>query len=540
MAKFFVPLALVLAVFVAVGSAKKGFKAPPNGAKPLSDKEIASHPKQKPGSKTHRAVVPVAFDAAVAWPKCISIKTVRDQGQCGTCWAVSATSVLSDRLCIASGQTANVMVSATEAAGCSVAGQTPDQNCQAGGDAASVYKYAAMKGLSTGGEYNSAVGCVPYNVPSDKAVPQTCATACTNSKYTTPLPQDQKLVDSYWINYQKGGKEAVLNQTQIDTIVSQMQQDILANGPLTATMTVYSDFQDWDATQSFYTGPKAGAENMGGHAVVITGWNRTSAGVPYWLIRNSWSTQAGEQGIFWIALGKNTVGIESTISAPIVKMPNPCLTTSFCDQAIDQAIAINAKTASPSFFLFQGNCTLQVSVKPDGKLTPVGAANPIGKMIIGAPSGPITSYMISADKLWLINSAGDAASGCEVPAGAAKVLCSGRGTATAGSSAQATFYKSGVLNKWSYLPQYKEWLFNTQGQGTSVKDMLTSNFALGVTAMLNVDGTKMVMFGKDAAGKGVSGVMTYPTSATSGFTWATKPGPASSLLSCAVAAPGRR
>ena len=68
------------------------------------------------------------------------------------------------------------------------------------------------------------------------------------------------------------------------------------------------------------------------------------------------------------------------------------------------------------------------------------------------------------------------------------------------------------------VPQYKEWLFNTQGQGTSVKDMLTSNFALGVTAMLNVDGTKMVMFGKDAAGKGVSGVMTYPTSATSGFT----------------------
>ena len=100
---------------------------------------------------------------------------------------------------------------------------------------------------------------------------------------------DLLLVDSYWINYQKGGKEAVLNQTQIDAIVSQIQQDILANGPLTATMTVYSDFQDWDATQSFYTGPKAGAENMGGHAVVITGWNRTSAGVPYWLIRNSWS-----------------------------------------------------------------------------------------------------------------------------------------------------------------------------------------------------------------------------------------------------------
>ncbi|GAU91150.1 hypothetical protein RvY_03463 [Ramazzottius varieornatus] len=539
MAKFLVPLALVLAVLAAVGSAKKGFKAPPNGAKPLSDKEIDSHPKQKPGGKTHRAVVPVAFDARKVWPNCKSISTIRDQGQCGTCWAVSAASVLSDRLCIASGQTINVMISASQTAGCSVAGQSPDANCQAGGDASSAYKYAAINGLPTGGAYGSNQGCVPYNVPSDKAVPQTCATKCTNPTYTTPLPQDLKLVDSYWINYQKGGKQAQMTQVQIDAVVSQIQQDIMANGPLTATMEVYDDFQDWDATQGVYTGPKAGAADLGGHAIVIIGWDRTPAGVPYWLIRNSWSDQAGEKGIFWLALGKNTVGIETTISAPIVKMPNPCLTSSFCDQPIDQAMSIDAKNPTAPIFLFQGNCSLQVTVKPDGKMTPVSPAAPIGKSIIGAPPGPITSYMINADKLWMINPAGEAASGCSVPTGATKVLCTARGTASGGSSAQSTFYKSGVMNKWSYVPQYTSWLFDQTNKGTNANTLLTDNFA-SVNALQNVDGTKMVVFGKDKAGKAAAGVLTYPTSATSGFTWATKPGPTSALLSCATAAPGRR
>lgn len=96
-------------------------------------------------------------------------------------------------------------------------------------------------------------------------------------------------MDSYWINYQKGGKQAQMTQAQIDAVVSQIQQDIMANGPLTATMEVYADFQDWDATQGVYTGPKAGSADLGGHAVVIIGWDRTPAGVPYWLIRNSWS-----------------------------------------------------------------------------------------------------------------------------------------------------------------------------------------------------------------------------------------------------------
>ena len=48
--------------------------------------------------------LPRAFDARVAFPKCAGvIGSVRDQGKCGSCWAVAATEVMNDRLCVASG-----------------------------------------------------------------------------------------------------------------------------------------------------------------------------------------------------------------------------------------------------------------------------------------------------------------------------------------------------------------------------------------------------------------------------------------------------
>jgi cathepsin B len=33
------------------------------------------------------ANIPASFDSRTAWPKCDSIKEVRDQANCGSCWA---------------------------------------------------------------------------------------------------------------------------------------------------------------------------------------------------------------------------------------------------------------------------------------------------------------------------------------------------------------------------------------------------------------------------------------------------------------------
>jgi len=46
--------------------------------------------------------IPKEFDSRVYWNKCESIKEIRDQGSCASCWAVSAATTMSDRICIGS------------------------------------------------------------------------------------------------------------------------------------------------------------------------------------------------------------------------------------------------------------------------------------------------------------------------------------------------------------------------------------------------------------------------------------------------------
>jgi cathepsin B len=41
--------------------------------------------------------IPDEFDSRVQWPNCPTIKEVRDQGNCGSCWAISAVEAMSDR-----------------------------------------------------------------------------------------------------------------------------------------------------------------------------------------------------------------------------------------------------------------------------------------------------------------------------------------------------------------------------------------------------------------------------------------------------------
>lgn len=46
--------------------------------------------------------VPDKFDSRENWPSCPSLKEVRDQSNCGSCWAFGAVEAMSDRACIAS------------------------------------------------------------------------------------------------------------------------------------------------------------------------------------------------------------------------------------------------------------------------------------------------------------------------------------------------------------------------------------------------------------------------------------------------------
>merc|ERR1712017_56040 len=61
------------------------------------------------------ADIPDEFDSATNWPQCAKvINDIRDQSNCGCCWAFGGTSAASDRLCIATNATLSVPLSAQD------------------------------------------------------------------------------------------------------------------------------------------------------------------------------------------------------------------------------------------------------------------------------------------------------------------------------------------------------------------------------------------------------------------------------------------
>lgn len=62
--------------------------------------------------------LPDTFDAREQWPNCPSIGEIRDQSNCGSCWAVAAVEAMSDRTCIASNGKETVDISGTDLLAC--------------------------------------------------------------------------------------------------------------------------------------------------------------------------------------------------------------------------------------------------------------------------------------------------------------------------------------------------------------------------------------------------------------------------------------
>merc|ERR1712029_214472 len=55
------------------------------------------------------------------------------------------------------------------------------------------------------------------------------------------------------------------------------------------------------------------------HCVMATGYN-TSAPVPYWIVRNSWSSTWGEEGYIYLEMANNTCGLADDVTIPEVAL----------------------------------------------------------------------------------------------------------------------------------------------------------------------------------------------------------------------------
>lgn len=202
--------------------------------------------------------LPASFDARDQWGS--KVHPIRDQQQCGSCWAFGATESLSDRFTIATNGATDVVLAPEDLVAC----DGDNYGCQ-GGYLSNAWNYLANTGAVADSSF-------PYT-SGDGSVPQ-----CPSS-----------LGHKY-----KCQAGTVVEMTSPD----ELRTEILTNGPIETQFTVYADFYNYQG--GVYQHVSGGVE--GGHAIKVLGWGNES-GVDYWLCANSWGSGWGEQGFFKIKVG---------------------------------------------------------------------------------------------------------------------------------------------------------------------------------------------------------------------------------------------
>ncbi|KAF5296019.1 hypothetical protein FQR65_LT10322 [Abscondita terminalis] len=247
--------------------------------------------------------IPDTFDSREQWPNCPTIREIRDQGSCGSCWAFGAVEAMSDRLCIHSNGKTHFHFSADDLVSCCyVCGM----GCN-GGYPGMAWNYWVRQGIVSGGQYNSNQGCRPYEIaPCEHHVNGT-RPPCDDSGSTPKCVQSCE--KSYSVPY-KTDKHYGKKSYSVSSNVRAIQSEIMKNGPVEGAFTVYEDFVQYKS--GVYKHVAGGV--LGGHAIRILGWGVENS-MPYWLVANSWNSDWGDKGYFKILRGKDHCGIESGISA---------------------------------------------------------------------------------------------------------------------------------------------------------------------------------------------------------------------------------
>jgi hypothetical protein len=208
------------------------------------------------------------------------ITSIKDQGNCGSCWAFATTALLEAMVKISKHITQDVNLSEQMLLSCSGAG-----DCLIGGYAHKAAQYIRTTGIPT-------ESCYPYTAV------KTACNPCSGW-----AAQVVKITSWSWVSSSVGAIE-----------------NALQSGPVGSWMAVYSDFYHY--TSGVYQ-PTGGSSYEGGHFVVIVGYNHNEK---YWICKNSWGTGWGESGFFRIKWGTSGIGTDALrMIKPIVDNDPPVL-----------------------------------------------------------------------------------------------------------------------------------------------------------------------------------------------------------------------
>jgi len=220
----------------------------------------------------------MAVPSSIDWRTKGVVTAIKNQEQCGSCWAFSVTEAIESAWMIAKGikNTTFLPLAPQQIVDC----DQNDGGCN-GGDPPTAYQYV----ISAGGLEKET--SYPYTGTdgSCKFVKSKVESKISSWKYAT---------------------------SEYDEVT--LKKSVASFGPL----SICVDAANWQYYQSGVMGGwQCAWINELDHCVQVIGYDM-QASTPYWLVRNSWGVSWGESGNIRLSYGDNTCGLTNEATYPIV------------------------------------------------------------------------------------------------------------------------------------------------------------------------------------------------------------------------------
>jgi C1A family cysteine protease len=213
------------------------------------------------------------------WRKLGAVTRVKDQGQCGSCWAFSAVEEMESAWFLAGHPLTEL--SPQQVVSCDKKGK--DEGCN-GGDTVTAYVYMKQAGLEADKDYPYKSGESGDDGPCRYSQAKVAAKMTNWTYAVTPCFSSCK------------------NQDE-NTLAANLAQ----TGPASICVVAGDNWQLYSGGILSKNCPSAYGSLD--HCVQLVGYSTNASGVKYWLVRNSWGTDWGNQGYIWIKFGSNLCGL---------------------------------------------------------------------------------------------------------------------------------------------------------------------------------------------------------------------------------------